>query len=128
MTILQNMYQATVKELNAYKIMCDEQRRELKELKDMVKWHEEKHISKLDHKDRNSFVYRKGIKCDTEYEELGTQFLLQKEVKNEDKEYAEIRTQDVFEDLTENLREEKSVDVEFLEFGTYDVFEEQKKG
>ena len=59
---------------------------------------------------------------------MGTQFLLQKEVKNEDKEYAEIRTQDVFEDLTENLREEKSEDVEFLEFGTYDVFEEQKKG
>ena len=72
MTILQNMYQAKVNELNDYKIMCDEQRRELKELKDMVKWHEDKHISKvLDHKDRNSFVYGKGIKSDeTEYAEL----------------------------------------------------------
>ena len=52
---------------------------------------------------------------------------VKKEVKNEYIEYAEIRIQDAFEVLKENVREEKMGDVEFLEFGTYDMFEEQKE-
>ena len=120
MTILQNMYQAKVKELNDYKVTCDKQRKELKELKDILRWHE-KHITKVEFKDRSSFVYEKGTKCeDSEYVELGTQFLMQKvkkEVKNEDIKFVEIGTHDVFEDLKDDEREE---------FGTH-VFEERKE-
>ena len=115
------MYQVKVKELNDYKVTCDKQRKELKELKDILRWHE-KHITKVEFKDRSSFVYEKGTKCeDSEYVELGTQFLMQnvkKEVKNEDIKFVEIGTHDVFEDLKDDEREE---------FGTHDVFEERKE-
>ena len=59
MTILQNMCQAKVEELNDYKLTHDKQRKELRELKDMVRGHEEKHITKVDFKGSTSFIYNK---------------------------------------------------------------------
>ena len=55
MKILQTMYQEKVMELNDYKTMCNELQGQLKDLKDRVRWSEEKHNRKEEFDTRTIF-------------------------------------------------------------------------
>ena len=56
MKILQTMYQEKVMELNDYKTMCNELQGQLKDLKDRVRWSEEKHNRKEEFDTRTIFI------------------------------------------------------------------------
>jgi len=153
MTSLQTMYQEKVRELNKYKTMYDEQQSQLKEMKDKLRWCEEKHNEKEEFKMRNTFVFKKEVKSEDikyyldletqskknvkseyiEYEGLGTvdsmamelKENMKKKVKNEDIKVEEFGTVDRM--AMEELKEVKSEDIEYAELGTDDMLREESK-